>query len=234
MILTVLQPSYFLPIAECARLLLADVVVFAETFSFKKNDVIHRTAVKTLSGRSWLSVPVLSRHRQGQMIRNMLIDANQPWSIRHWRTLECNYRNSPYYYLYADVVQKIIFESGEKLIDLLFLSEKLILHALKMPLDVVSSYDLSFQIKDRTERVLSWLEACNCDTYLLRPYETVLIDCKALFNYNKKVQVFTYQDYPYHQQFYNFLPGLSILDLLFNEGPLSKSILYKGINCQKS
>ena len=55
MILAAAPPAYFPPPAACAKLAAADVVVCAESFRFSRKEGTHRTAIRSMTGRRWLS-----------------------------------------------------------------------------------------------------------------------------------------------------------------------------------
>jgi hypothetical protein len=230
MILTVLRPAYFMPISDCARSQLADVIVFAETHQFSKQETIHRTAIKTITGKVWLSVPVLHSELIGQSIAAAHIDARQPWQKKHLRALELNYRNSPYYYWHADGVIGTLSAAGERLSDLLWSCSRLLFSALDVHARLIGSSALDHQIADRTDRALAWLKACACDTYLLPPEELGLLDQNRLRQSDIRIIAPVSHPVNYHQQYGAFVPGLSSLDLLFNEGPDAPAILKKQLD----
>jgi len=227
MILTVLRPSYFMPIADSARVQLSDIVVLAETHQFSKQETINRMAIKTITGKSWLTVPVVRGERFGQSIAAARIDARQPWQKNHLRALEFNYRNTPYYYWHADGVAGVLSNAGESLNQLLLACSRLLFSALDVRARLVGSSALDHQITDRTERALSWLAASGCDTYLLPREELALLDQQRLRRNGIRVLAPACHPQTYHQSYGVFVPGLSSLDLLFNEGPDAPAILDK-------
>jgi hypothetical protein len=227
MILTVLRPCYFLPIADCARAQASDITVLAETHQFSKQETIHRAAIKTFIGKAWLSVPVLHTERIGQSIQAARIDMRQQWKRNHLRSLELNYRNSPYFYWHTDAIARIVSDAGDVLNELLWVSTRFMFSVLDLRTRLIGSGALDHDILDRTDRAIKWLEACSCDTYLIPQEEMLLLDLDRLRK--NKIQIVTHSSraVSYHQQFGDFIPGLSSLDLLFNEGPDSPVILKK-------
>lgn len=217
MILTVHAPAYFPEVSTCASLLAVDVVVFAETFRYHRKEGAHRAAIRTLNGPRWLSVPVLREERAGACIIELKIDGSQPWLERHRRALEYNYRNAAYYYYYADAVQGIMQESGLSLASLLRASTDFTINCLNAKAAMISSRELP-ALEERTERLIAWAAACGCDRCLIRPGEVALLDLPRLKRAGITLVCLEYAGTPYPQQYPGFLPGLSILDLLFNEG----------------
>ena len=228
MILTVLQPSYFPSIEFCARAQTADVVVWANTFLFKKGSVINRTRIKTVDGGRWLTIPVLTKGRGPQKISDIHIDNHNDWRGNHWRNIKNNYQNSPYYYYYNDELKNIFGGERQTLEGLIYPSAHFLFKSLGFKKEIVRSCTLPKE-KDRTDRILAWLQATHCDTFLIPAYELFLIDIQRVKDAGFYLEIFYSSTVKYHQQFSGFVPSLSALDLLFNEGEQSLSILIKGI-----
>ncbi len=218
MILAAAPPAYFPSPAALSKLAAADVVVRAESFRFSRKEGAHRTAIRTRTGRRWLSVPVLGSGLPGSRISDLAIDSRQPWAEEHWRVLEYNYHNAAYFYYYAEVVERIIRGAGESLAALLTETGHFASSYLELRAQVISSSALP-EVVDRTGRLLAWAEACGCDRYLIHPGEAGLLDLPRLEGAGIGLVQIEFTEAPYHQQGPGFLPGLSLLDLIFNEGP---------------
>ena len=228
MILATAPPAYFPPPAACAKLAAADVVVSAESFRFSRKEGTHRTAIRTMTGRRWLSVPVVGSGWPGTRISDLAIDFNQPWADEHWRVLEYNYHNAAYFYYYAEAVERIIRGAGQSLVGLLADAGQFVRGSLALRARVISS-SLLPEVAERTGRLLAWAEACGCDRYLIHPGEAGLLDLPRLEAAGIGLDRIEFTEAPYHQQGPGFLPGLSLLDLLFNEGPAAAGYLQANI-----
>ena len=226
-ILTVIHPSYFPSIPLCARVAASDVIVWADSFLFKKQSDINRTPIKTINGKIWLSIPVLQKGLGQQEVRAAKIDNHQPWSKKHLHTLEKNYRNSPYFYQYWDELSRLFLHVDDFLDPFLFRSASFIFDKFLFSKKIILSSDLP-QVKNRSRRVVAWLKATHCDTYLMVRAEKPLIDLHNRYN----LSFFQFTAKIYHQQYFVFIYPLSALDLLLNEGPFSIDIISKGIDIQ--
>jgi len=200
-------------------------VVWGDTFLYKKHDTINRTRIKTVSGAQWLTIPVLTKGKEQQSINNVEIDPNHFWKNTHIKSLEVSYQNSPYYFFLADEIEKLINQEWIKLGELLFQSIRFFCQKMRLKTDFIHSSDLS-HVKDRSERVIDWVKSCNCDSYLVRQEDERYIDRSVI---EKDIHIETLKStHPqYHQLFGEFIQKASGLDLLFNEGESSKSILKK-------
>ena len=223
MMLAVQSPGYFLPVEECGLLLAADVVVVADTFQFSRKTARHRAAIKTAAGARWLTVPV-SGGSGAARICDLAIDRSQPWPEYHWRTLEYNYHNAAYFPYYAGEIERLLTSGADQLVELLEQSGEMVGRALHARTRTVLASRLE-PIADRSDRVIAWARACGADRYLLRPHELELLDRERIIAAGIALCPWEYRPAPYHQQYEGFLPGLSILDLLCNEGPAAASII---------
>ncbi|HOT95863.1 MAG TPA: WbqC family protein [bacterium] len=228
MIMAVQPPAYFASVKECAKLLTAEVVVEAESFRFSRKESIHRAAIRTRTGVHWLSVPVLSRGKPGARIDELEIDPRQPWGDLHLRTLEYTYHNAAWYYFYSDAVSGIIRGAGSSLATLLRATGRFAVRSLQATATCFSSTELP-AVADRTGRVLAWAAACGCNCYLVWPFEVALLDRARLRDAGITLLQLEFGAAPYHQQMPDFQPGLSILDLLFNEGPAAADHIRKSV-----
>ncbi len=231
MILTVQPPAYFAPVEACARLLTAEVVIEAEGFRFSRKEAVHRAAIRAGAGVQWLSVPVLSPGHPGARISELAIDQHQPWAELHLRTLEYHYHNAAWYYYYAGAVAGIIRGAGPSLAGLLRESSQFVTQSLQAAATRLASSELPV-VADRTARILAWAAACGCDRYLVWPFEAALLDRARLREAGITLMVLDYNAAPYHQQTPEFQPGLSVLDLLFNEGPAAAEHIRKNVRCR--
>lgn len=116
----------------------------------------------------------------------------------HKKSLSSAYRSSPYFEYYEEDVLSVLSKSYTFLLDLNLRVHELVMEAL--------------QLEKKTGHTTEYLT-------------TVEEDYRYLANAKLKP---SYQQEPYQQVFtekYGFIPNLSILDLLFNEGPNALSYL---------
>ena len=229
MILTVLPPCYFPPVDLCARAMASDVVVWADTFPFKKGSTMNRTRIKTAAGPMWLTIPVHRRGSERPRFAEVCIDNHEPWRANHRKNIEHHYRNSPYFFFLSDEVGDLLAMEWCRLDDLCLQSTEIVFRKLGLVPRIVRGSELP-TVADRTERVMTWLQETRCDTYLVEERDASLIDAERILGNGFRILTFHYEPVPYHQQFNIFIPFLSSLDLLFNEGDMGREILKKGAN----
>ena len=230
MILTGHQPNYlpyagfFHKIALSGRFLVVDNVQFVKRGPF---GWMHRNRIRTGGPRGWdwLSLPVKTKGRFTQEIREAEIDGSVPWGRKHWRAIEWNYRRAPFFMEYAGGFEKIYARPWKWFCDLSCALTELILEALGLDRKVERTSVLGITGQS-TDLVLAMCRSVGADTYLSGIHGKDYLD-PARFE-REGVQL-RFQEYrcPVYKQCWpgEFIPDLSVIDLLFNCGPGSREVL---------
>lgn len=229
MVLTVVYPSYFPALSHLGKLSSADRCIYADNFYFKKHSVINRCRIKTANGPLWLTIPVYHSKKEGQRINECIVDNHSLWQKKHLHSLTTNYNKAPFFYYYIDEVFQLINHPWNSLNELLLSAVSFVLKKLTIDQNFIISSSL-INTKDRTYRLMNWLDACHCDTFLIEQHEISLVDVDLIKKSGFKLRLYTYQKIHYHQLFQPFMPDASILDLFFNEGEISKKVIDNGSN----
>lgn len=173
----------------------ADEVLIEAHENYIKQSYRNRCHVLTSQGPLALTVPVKEGNRK-KIITELEIDYDQKWVNMHWRTIRSAYGNAPYFEYYADYFEAIYNCKPRFLFELNREFLQLYIKFLKF------SKPLRF-----TNR------------YEEKPGPEVL-DFRSQIHPKKRTDSLTTK--PYGQVFgKQFVPDLSILDLLFNQGPES-------------
>ncbi len=217
----------FLPsIVFFRKLLVSDVFVLGDDYQYTTNHEINRTRIKSAAGAIWLTVPVLTKGRRGQQIADVRINNEFSWAARHIRTISVNYCYAAFYEQFCDEIFSIYSKSWTHLIELNLCFIAYLAETLSISTRVVRSSELNLQGKANA-RLFDMLGKTECCTYLadsgfagyLKRDEFRRNGFDLLFV--DKLQ----SEKRYYQQFGHFIPGLSAIDLLFNEGEEAKSFL---------
>lgn len=189
-----LHPTYFPSILQMAAVAQSKKVYFEVWDNYQKQTYRNRAHIAHANGKLMLSVPV--RHSGGgkrQTTREVQIENNFPWQEQHWKSLQTAYRTSPYFEFYEDELFPFFNDPAYTLLDhnRSIFSFLYELIGLETPYEFTSEYK-----KDPPQKDLRGLVNAKAKlTYSLTPYAQVL------------------------EANHGFLPNLSVLDLLFNEGP---------------
>ena len=194
-------PTYFSPISQYKALVNAENIVFEVEDNFQKQTYRNRCYIYAANGKQLLNIPVKHPNSEGRKkTKDCLVENNSHWQSQHLKSLEAAYRNSPFYEYYIDDLLSIFTKNYNFLVDVNIDSFTLIMEALQ----------LSDQFSKTNE------------------YQTETENDFREFANAKQPQ--TLQQAPYIQMFddkYGFIPDLSILDLLFMEGPNAITYLEK-------
>jgi hypothetical protein len=196
----ILPVYYFPPVSWFAAALQAGEVILEQHEFYKKQNYFNRMNILTHNGVLKLSIPV-AKAKERTPIKDRQIWEDGKWRKDHWRSLEAAYRSSPYFEYYEDLIEP--FYSGEwtSLMDFNLEILKLLINALG--LDIKWSLSTSFEDSEHYEADFR------------TDFDTRLAASPAWFRPVSYQQVFGTE----------FVPDLSILDLLFNCGPESVRIL---------
>ena len=169
--------------------------------NFNKQSYRNRCVIASPNGSLSLVIPVIRKSKN--RFKDVKIDASQNWKKVHWKSLESAYRSSPYFEFYENSFRSIYFDNN---CDFLFEFNQLI-HE-----NILKVLKTNYQIKHST----SYVE----DVNRVRDFR-LLIHPKM--SYPKYIDDLKYDQV--FQEKNNFIPNLSILDLIFNEGPRARQLL---------
>jgi len=146
--------------------------------------------------------------------------ADARWRTKHWKTLQQNYRNSEFFHLYKGTIENLYLGYEEiylSEINYRFIKNICKLLGIKTKISWSMLYDT---VGQKTERVVSLCKSSGATMYLSGPAAKNYLVEKRFKEENIELAYMDYSGYkPYHQLFPPFSHKVSILDLLFNEGP---------------
>ena len=195
-----IHPTYFPNIAHFTGIVKAKNVVFEAADNYVKQTYRNRCYIYGANGKLALHIPVVFSQKNRKLYQDVKIFNGEKWQLQHWKSLESAYRTSPFFEFYQDELKPLFFEEATYLFEFNLKCFAVICECLQ--LDISSSKTDAFN--KNTKNGMDLRDLVNVK------YETP--------------KHFT----PYTQVFdkkHGFLPNLSILDLLFNEGPNSLNYL---------
>ena len=198
---------------------MVDEFVIYDNMQYTKRDWRNRNKIKTPQGLKWLSIPVEVKGKYFQAIKDTKI-SEKAWSIKHWASIKQNYSKAKYFKEYKDLFEQLYLNSTEE-----FLSEinyKFIIEINKiLGITTKIRWSNEFDLIDgQTEKLLGICKDCDADIYLSGSAAKNYFDEELAEKENIQVKWMDYSGYQeYNQLFPPFEHGVSILDLIFNEGP---------------
>jgi WbqC-like protein family len=222
------QPQYLPYLGFFHKLLQGDVFVVMDNVEFLRRGLQHRNKVKTNQGEQWLTVPVL--HRQKQLINEVSINADFPWTRKHWQTLKTNYSPAPYFETYAQDLQHFFDREWSSLYQLNMALIQWVMDVLDIKKPIVYASTLA-ATGHKSELLINLSKAVGANAYLSGPGGRDYMDLSAFDAANVEVIWQEFQPPCYAQLFPDagFLPNLSIVDVLFCCGPKTRQFLESDI-----
>ena len=176
-------------------------IKFEEYESYKKGSFRNRTRIPGANGVINLSVPLQKGRDQKALFREIKIDYKEKWIIQHMRALDASYNRAPFYEYYRDGIRDILSQEETYLMSL---DRKLIAWVLKM-----------LKVKPLISATEAFIHSVDQDTVDAR--NTILPSKDLDWDLPEYDQVF--------KDKIGFKPHMSILDLLFCNGPASAGLL---------
>lgn len=225
MIVAIHQPNYLPWLGYFYKIARADMFVLLDNVQYSKNGFINRNRIKTPQGAAWLTVGVLTKGSFGQSIKDVEINNSLPWASTHVKSIHQNYSKAPYFMDYIALLEDIYRQHWEKLADLNESIIKVICRALGIggvEFKMASELDVSGQ---STELLVGICRTLGADTYLSGPSGRKYIDEELFRNEGISLRYSDFKHPAYGQLWGDFIPDMSIIDLIFNEGERSLEIL---------
>ena len=194
-----LHPTYFPSIAQMVAIVQSEGLVFEVFDNYQKKTYRNRTYIAHANGKLALNIPIQhSKNGERQQTKEVVADNSFPWQSQHWKSLQTAYRTSPFFEFYEDDLAPLFQNRVSNLLN----HNLQIFDTLCDLLGLEASYSTSPEyFREPKQKDLRYLVAAKKErNYKLTPYTQVL------------------------EAHHGFISNLSVLDLLFNEGP--NSLLY--------
>ena len=224
-----MQPTYLPWLGYFDLIDKSDNFIILDNVIFSKQSWQQRNRIKTSSGSLWLTVPVITKGYAHQIVCDVNIIENPKWSIKQIKTIKQNYINTPFYDYYFEELSDILLNSNKYLAELNIELIKWLCLKIGININLIRSSQLKINKAEKVENLINICNKIGTDHYLSPSGSKPYIDENNLF-YESKIEL-SYQQYchPEYRQLYgDFIPYMSVIDLLFNEGEKSLGIIRSG------
>jgi len=208
---SVILSTAYLPTVQYFAKLIGYPNVYTEVFeTYTKQSYRNRCEILTCNGPMSLIVPVVKTNGNKTITKDVRIDYSTNWQKNHWKAIESAYRNSAYYDFVSDLLIPFYNQKETFLID--FNS--------KINNELLLFLGISKKITETDQ--------------FHKQYTTDIFDLRTAIHPKTQFQTDDAHFSPvkYYQVFsdrFEFVPNLSIIDLLFNEGLNSVSVIENSI-----
>jgi hypothetical protein len=228
--LVIHQPNFLPYVGFFHKLSLADTFVMMDNTQYDKK-FTNRNKIKIPDGWSWLTVPINKEHK---FLPNKLVEINnkENWKEMHWKKITRSYTNSKFFKknyksFFEEVYKKewkFLFELNSELL-------RQIIDWLGLKIQIIKESELNIN-GNSTERLVNVCKELGAETYVSGVGGKEYMNEKLFQKNNIKIEYQKFQCPTYTQIFGgDFIPNLSIIDLLFNNGSKSLPILTDDTNC---
>lgn len=219
------QPEHLPWLGFLHKMMSVDEFVLLDNVQFEKDYFQNRNKIKTSDGWQWITVPV-KKLQHDQKINEIQISYDQNWQNKNLGKIRSNYSNAKYFPKYFSGLEKIYKNKFDLLRDLNIALIKFLMESL----DIRTKLYLSSELMDNvgrggTDVNLNISKKLAADMYLSGPTGKDYLDVSAFDRENIKVEFHEFNHPVYKQLSQPFIPNMSSIDLLFNYGPESSSIL---------
>ena len=202
-----LATAYLGPVQYYSKLLHYPEIIIEQHENYPKQTYRNRCRILGGNGLLTLSIPVDKGSELKVKTKDVIITYAEDWQRMHWRTIISAYNNSPFFQYYEDDFAPFYQEQRWKyLIDFNLEIQEMVLDLLGISTEIKLSSDY---YQEAAENILDLRETIHPKKQRQKP--------DLFFSPEPYTQVF--------EDKFAFQPNLSIIDLLFNEGPESVEIL---------
>jgi hypothetical protein len=212
MILSAHQPAYLPWPGYFDKINKSDAFVILDDVQFERNSYINRNKIRVGNEAHWLTIPVHIGGHTTSTIRETRIDNGRDWKRKHWETIRHNYSRSPYWNDVADRVHDEVMSTRATIDDVW---RGLNLLPLTTPIYRQSVLGIT---GEKQELIVNLCKHFNADAFLFGRNGRDYVD-EEYFKSKGITPLFQEYEYPVYKQWGDvFVPGLSIIDMLFNCG----------------
>ncbi len=192
-----IHPVVFPSVSHFIVMYHANEILFEIHDHFEKQTYRNRYYIHGAHGKQLLTVPVKhSKSNRHRATKDIEIANEFNWQRQHWKSIETAYRTSPYFEYYEDDLKPLFEQKFDKLIDFNIKTIERIFELL----DLAFRFSFTKKYEKNPGGIIDF---------------RYLVNAKSHFDFKERLS-------PYFQQFSDrngFLPDLSMLDLLFMQGP---------------
>ncbi len=225
MIVSTCRP-YFAPFAGFfEKIMRSDIIVVLDSVQFPLGrSWLTRNRFKNDKGTYWIRVPVWKTGKGLQRINEVEICYERGWTGKTLKGLEAAYKNAPYYLEHMGFWEQLLKQGIKRLTDLNLAIIRYVLDYLKIDTKLILLSELSIEEKEPMLTV-NICKSLKADQFLAQKSAKKHLDTELLQREGIEALFFDPGIPVYPQLWGEFIPNLSIFDLMFNCGPMALYII---------
>ena len=224
----IMQPTYLPWMGYFGLMDRVDKFVLLDSVQFARRSWQQRNQIKTSQGSLFLTVPVLTKGNRGQAIVDVLIDSSQGFPENHVRSIAQSYSRAPYFDRYSSGLFTILHQRHRHLVELTNNLIDWLAGELGITTQIVRSSMLAAK-GTKAELLANICQEVGCHRYISPPGSSNYLDASDAFYLAGVGLAYDHFQQPIYRQCHGeFLPYMSVIDLLFNIGPDSLGVIRSG------
>ena len=228
MIVSIHQPNYLPWLGFFDKIKRSDIFVVFDDVQFPrgKKHFGHRNQIKTPNGAKWLSVPIKNKSDMVSF-NDTIINYDIDWQRDHCSLIVNNYQKAPYFNDYYQGIENIIMSEYKSLTELSTDLIRYFMKELNIDTKIIYSSSISGLGLKGSDKIFSILENTRAKSYITGsgPGSQRYIDEEEFKKRNINLHWQNYECKEYNQLFGDFIPYLSVVDLLFNHGEKAGEVI---------
>ncbi len=222
MLCSIHQPNYLPYLGMFEKIARSDVFVFYDITQYTKNDYRNRNTIKWPNGPILLTLPTFAS--LSQMIKDTKFDNRI--LAKHRKTIQSAYQKAPYFEQYKSIFEEIYAYQWDNISDFDIMITKKLCEILWIQTKIVVLSDLVDHLQSKsTDALIEVCKLVGADEYLSGKDGKNYVEMEKFDEAWIKVYFQDYQHPTYSQLWGDFIPYMSVIDLIFNEWPHSLKII---------
>lgn len=222
----IMQPTYLPWMGYFDLMDQSDVFVLLDSVQFSKQSWHQRNKIKSNSGELLLTIPIVREFPS--LIKDVKINNSHQWRGKHLKSIEQNYGKAEYFNRYIGFLREIYSREHFRLSDFTIPIILWIKDVLGVKCEIVRSSEIGAG-GSKVDLIVDICRRLGADGYISPLGSKEYIDENNVFKKEKiKLAYHNYIHPEYRQLWGDFIPYLSVIDLIFNEGGNSLEIIRSG------
>ena len=202
-----------------------DEFILYDDMQYTIRDWRNRNIIKTAQGPQWLTIPVEVKGKYFQKIKDTAI-SNLAWARKHWASIVHSYSKAQYFPTHKELFEDLYLRTEEKLLSRI--NYRFIIAICRiLGINSTISWSMDYHLNgDKTERLVSLCQQAGATDYLSGPAAKAYLNEDLFKDAGIAVSYMDYSGYREYTQLYPpFESQVSIVDLIFNEGPAATNYM---------
>ena len=219
----IMQPTYLPWLGYFDMIDQVDVFVFFDDVQLVKRSWGVRNRIKSHNGELMLTVPVKkTKSLKETKYAGAEINYSENWNRKHLESIKRSYSKAKYFNLFFPVLEKLLMKEYISVAELNISIIKELTGLLNIKTEFLRSSELKDITGKKDERLVSICKAINAGYYLSARGSASYIEKSnpggAFASSGIELYYHNYEHPQYNQLYGDFLPYMSVIDLIFNEG----------------